>query len=107
MQVENEYGSYGDDHTYMQDILSIYEEENLDRLLFTSDGPQYFMLNSGTLPNLLSAVNSGSNPKDNFALLRKFKSDQPLFCCEFWNGWFDHWYEEHHVRGAGDTCCCI
>ena len=30
MQVENEYGSYGDDHTYMQDILSIYEEENLD-----------------------------------------------------------------------------
>ena len=107
MQVENEYGSYGDDHTYMQDILSIYEEENLDCLLFTSDGPQYFMLNSGTLPNLLSAVNFGSNPKDNFALLRKFKSDQPLFCCEFWNGWFDHWYEEHHVRGADDTAAVL
>ena len=24
-------------------------------------------------------------------------------CCEFWNGWFDHWYEKHHVREGDDT----
>ena len=22
---------------------------------------------------------------------------------EYWNGWFDHWYEEHHTRASGDT----
>jgi beta-galactosidase len=24
-------------------------------------------------------------------------------CGEFWCGWFDHWYEEHHVRTADST----
>lgn len=103
MQVENEYGSFGNDHRYMQDILQIYYDEGIDCLLFTSDGPTHFMLNGGTLPSLLAAVNFGSRPADNFALLRKFAPNQPLFCCEYWNGWFDHWYEEHHMRGADDT----
>ena len=107
MQVENEYGSYGDDHTYMREILSLYQEADLGCLLFTSDGPQYFTLNGGSLPELLSAVNFGSNPKDNFALLRQFKPNQPLFCCEFWNGWFDHWYEAHHLRDADDTATIL
>ena len=107
MQVENEYGSYGDDHTYMREILSLYQEADLGCLLFTSDGPQYFTLNGGSLPELLSAVNFGSNPKDNFALLRQFKPNQPLFCCEFWNGWFDHWYEAHHLRDADDTATVL
>lgn len=103
MQVENEYGSYGDDHIYMQEILKLYKEEHIDCLLFTSDGPQYAMLNGGSIPGLPAAVNFGSNPKENFELLRQFAPDQPLFCCEYWNGWFDHWYEEHHVRQADDT----
>lgn len=24
-------------------------------------------------------------------------------CMEFWNGWFDHWHEEHHTRSAKDV----
>ena len=24
-------------------------------------------------------------------------------CMEYWNGWFDHWYEEHHTRTSTDT----
>ena len=71
--------------------------------MFTSDGPCYFMLNGGSLAGMVAAVNFGSNPKGNFELLRQFSPNQPLFCCEYWNGWFDHWYEEHHTRGAGDT----
>ena len=34
MQVENEYVSYGDDHTYMREILSLYQEADLGCLLF-------------------------------------------------------------------------
>jgi len=103
VQIENEYGSYGDDHSYMNEVLKIYQDEQIDCLLFTSDGPGYFMLNGGSLPGYLAAVNFGSNPKANFRLLKEFSPNQPLFCCEYWNGWFDHWYEEHHVRDAGDT----
>jgi beta-galactosidase len=103
IQIENEYGSYGDDKKYLEAIVDIYKENNIDCLLFTSDGPGYFMLNGGSLDNYLATINFGSNPKGNFELLDKFRPNQPRMCCEFWNGWFDHWYEEHHTRGDDNT----
>jgi len=103
VQIENEYGSYGDDKRYLQAIVDIYKENNVDCLLFTSDGPGYFMLNGGSLDPYLATINFGSNPKGNFELLDTFRPNQPRMCCEYWNGWFDHWYEEHHTREDDDT----
>lgn len=103
MQIENEYGSFGDDKGYLEALKNIYEEEGINCMLFTSDGPGLFMLSGGTLEGVLSTVNFGSNPKDNFALLKKFRNNQPTMCMEYWNGWFDHWYEEHHQRESGET----
>ena len=107
MQVENEYGSYGNDHGYMEALLKIYREEGISCLLFTSDGPTYHMLNGGSIPGVLSGVNFGSGPAGSFALKKELDPDQPLFCCEYWNGWFDHWHEKHHERGAGDTAAVL
>jgi beta-galactosidase len=103
VQIENEYGSYGDDHDYMQAIVDIYKENQVDCTLFTSDGPGYFMLNGGSVKDYLATINFGSNPKDNFSLLKRYRPDQPVMCTEYWNGWFDHWYGEHHTRSGGDT----
>lgn len=56
MQVENEYGSYGDDHGYLQAVRALFIKAGLGgALLFTSDGAQ--MLGNGTLPDVLAAVN--------------------------------------------------
>ena len=33
-------------------------------------------------------------------MLARFRPDQPRMCGEYWVGWFDHWYEEHHTREA-------
>ena len=98
MQIENEYGSYGDDHEYMQKIADIYKKNGVDCLLFTSDGASYSMLQGGTLPDYPCVANFGSHPEENFKILNDFRPDQPLMCGEYWVGWFDHWYEEHHVR---------
>ena len=98
MQIENEYGSYGDDHEYMQKIADIYKQNGVDCLLFTSDGASYSMLQGGTLPDYPCVANFGSHPEENFKVLNDFRPDQPLMCGEYWVGWFDHWYEEHHVR---------
>ena len=103
MQIENEYGSYGDDKDYMYAVANIYKEYGIDCMMFTSDGAGYWMLNGGTLPEYLSVANFGSKPDEQFKVLKDFKPDQPLMCGEFWCGWFDHWGEEHHVRGAEDT----
>ena len=98
MQIENEYGSYGDDHEYMQRIAEIYKRAGVDCLLFTSDGASSSMLQGGTLPEYPCVANFGSRPNENFKVLNDFRPDQPLMCGEYWVGWFDHWYEKHHVR---------
>jgi beta-galactosidase len=103
IQIENEYGSYGDDKRYLEAVAQIYHDNQMDCLYFTSDGPGNFMLNGGSLPGYLMTLNFGNHPKLNFQYLRKLRPDQPLMCCEYWNGWFDHWFEEHHTRESGDT----
>ena len=103
VQVENEYGSYGDDKEYLGKVAAIYREYGLDCLLFTSDGPTYGILSGGTLDDCLCVANFGSRSESAFDLLSDFRPNQPLMCGEFWCGWFDHWGEEHHTRTADDT----
>lgn len=102
VQIENEYGSYGNDHEYMQAVADIYRELGVDCCLFTSDGACDWMLNGGTLPQYLSVANFGSNPRGNFKTLKFYRPDEPCMCGEYWCGWFDHWYEEHHTREVDD-----
>ena len=49
MQVENEYGSYGEDKAYLRAIRKLMEERGIDCPLFTSDGPWRATLKAGTL----------------------------------------------------------
>ncbi len=102
VQIENEYGSYGDDKEYLRRIEDIYRDCGVDATLFTSDGACYWMLGGGTLPDHLCVANFGSDPEGNFRMLEKFRKDQPKMCGEYWCGWFDHWYEEHHTRSADE-----
>lgn len=103
VQVENEYGSYGNDKKYLAALVNILKKNRVDCLLFTSDGAEKYMLNGGTIDDTLATVNFGSNPDGNFAALKEFRPNQPLMCMEYWNGWFDHWYEDHHTRLPQDT----
>ena len=97
MQVENEYGSYGDDKVYLRKVVDIYRENGIDCTLFTSDGTALWMLSGGTLPELLAVANFGSKA-ERMTVLHQFQKDRPLMCGEFWCGWFDHWYEEGHIQ---------
>lgn len=103
MQIENEYGSYGNDHAYLEKLKNIYLSNHMECMLFTSDGPSYTMLKGGSIDGCYSMVNFGSRPEENFDISRKFHPNQPVMCGEFWNGWFDHWYEEHHTRDCRDV----
>lgn len=102
LQIENEYGSFGNDQNYLQLLKNIYEEILGKCLLFTSDSPDKLCLHGGTLPNVLAFINFGSHTKENFNILEKIRPNQPLMCMEFWCGWFDYWGGEHHVRSVED-----
>lgn len=103
MQIENEYGSYGNDKNYLNFLYNTMVEDGIDVLLFTSDGSEDYMLQGGTLPQAMATLNFGSKPEQAFAKLREYRPDGPLVCMEYWNGWFDHWGDKHHVRGYEDV----
>ena len=107
LQIENEYGSYGDDKRYLQAIVDIYKENGVDCFFFTSDGPSYTMLSGGTLDEYLAVANFGSAPKKQLAIMSELYPDRPLMCGEFWSGWFDHWFEHHHVRPTDEIIGCV
>ena len=103
VQVENEYGSYGNDSDYIRALADLLTGNGIDCPLFTSDGASASMLSGGTVPELLATCNFGSHAAEQFKTLRKFRKTGPLMCAEYWNGWFDHWGEKHHRRDADDA----
>ncbi|MEU6057856.1 glycoside hydrolase family 35 protein [Streptomyces sp. NPDC047097] len=103
VQIENEYGSHGDDAGYLRWVRDALTTRGITELLYTADGPTELMLDGGTVPGHLAAATFGSRPEQAAALLRARRPEEPFFCAEFWNGWFDHWGEKHHVRGATDV----
>jgi beta-galactosidase len=96
VQVENEYGSFGHDHDYMNGIRRSIHEAGFEVTLYTVDGAEE--LEGGTLPDLPAGINFGQgDPAAEFAKFAGFRQGVPRMCTEYWDGWFDHWGEEHHV----------
>ena len=99
LQVENEYGSYGNDKRYLAALKNILTDCGAKVMLFTSDGTCPYMLAGGSTEGALVTVNFGSNVGGNFAALAEVQKDAPEMCTEFWCGWFDHFGGKHHTRG--------
>ncbi|MBA9026671.1 glycoside hydrolase family 35 protein [Peribacillus huizhouensis] len=103
IQVENEYGSFGNDQKYLQHMQDEIKKRIGDELIFTSDGPDHSMLNGGMIEDVLETVNFGSRAESAFEQLKLYQPKAPLMCMEFWHGWFDHWGEEHHTRSSDNV----
>jgi len=102
IQVENEYGSFGDDHAYMESVKDALLKSGLataDTLLYTADGPE--QVPKGSLPGLPAVINFGTgDAKQGFETLKKLRPDGPFMTGEYWAGWFDHWGEHHHTTAV-------
>lgn len=92
-QIENEYGSYGSDKAYMEALRSMYIENGLDELFFTSDGPND--LAKGALDDVWSTVNFQRNISTKLETMADFRPDHHLMITELWTGWFDYWGDKH------------
>lgn len=108
VQVENEYGSYGEDKPYVAAIRDIVRKSGFtDVTLFQCDWASNFTRNG--LDDLMWTMNfgTGSNIDDQFRHLRELRPDAPLMCSEFWSGWFDKWGARHETRPAADMVANI
>ncbi|MDX9728314.1 MAG: beta-galactosidase [Bacteroidales bacterium] len=92
VQIENEYGSYGNDRQYMKELKEIWVRNDIDVPFFTGDGPTTYMLEAGTLPGCAVGLDSGSSEED-FELARKMNPGAPVFSSETYPGWLTHWGE--------------
>lgn len=99
MQIENEYGYYANDSTYLEAMRRLMTENGIKVPFVTSDGPYPENLNAGRLQGVLPTGNFGSRTEERFEVLKKYTDGGPLMCTEFWVGWFDHWGNGGHMRG--------
>ena len=103
IQVENEYGSYGENKPYVSEIRDclrgIYGKE---LALFQCDWSSNFEKNG--LDDLVWTMNfgTGANIDNQFRRLGELRPNAPKMCSEFWSGWFDKWGARHETRPAKD-----
>ena len=103
VQVENEYGSYGENKPYISEIRDCLRGIYGDKLaLFQCDWSSNFEKNG--LDDLVWTMNfgTGANIDHEFARLKELRPNAPLMCSEFWSGWFDKWGANHETRPAKD-----
>jgi beta-galactosidase len=94
VQIENEYGSYSDDKSYLDLNRQIFRDAGFDGILFTCDGPT--QMPNGYLPGYLPAVNGEDNPFEVKSLIRTYHNGKgPYYVAEWYPGWFDSWGSAH------------
>jgi beta-galactosidase len=98
VQVENEYGSYGNDKAYIGKIRDYLKEGGFEVPLFTCDGPT--QLKADVREDIFCVVNFGGDPEGSFKYLKEIRPKGPMMCGEYYPGWFDSWGSAHHTGSA-------
>ncbi|MFI5709181.1 beta-galactosidase family protein [Kribbella sp. NPDC051620] len=103
VQVENEYGAFGNDQVYLKAVADLIGRGGITVPLVTVDQPTDEMLAAGGLDGVLRTGSFGSRSTERLRTLRSHQPTGPLMCMEFWDGWFDHWGGPHHTTSVEDA----
>jgi len=92
LQIENEYGSYGNDRAYIARLKELWLKNGVNIPFFTGDGPTAYMLEAGRVAGGAIGLDSGSSEK-HWELARSIAPGVPIFSSETYPGWLTHWAE--------------
>ncbi|XP_016169851.1 beta-galactosidase 17 [Arachis ipaensis] len=114
VQIENEYGSYGNDKAYLQHLVVLARSHlGPDIILYTTDGGARENLEKGTIRGdaVYSAVDfsTGDDPWPIFELQKKYNAPgkSPPLSAEFYTGWLTHWGEKIAKTDADFTAASL
>jgi beta-galactosidase len=93
VQIENEYGSYGNDKIYLEGLKKLWLKNGIDVPFYTADGASPAMLEAGHIKGAAVGLDSGGNDGD-FEQAKKADPDMPAFSSETYPGWLTHWGEK-------------
>ena len=92
MQIENEYGSYGNDRNYLNRLKKLWQRSGIEIPFNTADGATPHMLEAGTVPGAAIGLDPATRDED-FAEAARLNLNVPVFCSELYPGWLTHWGE--------------
>ncbi|MCE1200224.1 MAG: beta-galactosidase, partial [Marinilabiliales bacterium] len=92
VQIENEYGSYGNDRNYTSWLKEVWTRAGVSGPFYTADGATPYMLEAGTVAGAAIGLDPGTDDQ-NFAQATKVNPEVPSFCSELYPGWLTHWGE--------------
>ncbi|KAL8122854.1 beta-galactosidase 17 [Apium graveolens] len=114
VQIENEFGSYGDDKPYLHHLVKLARSHlGEDLTLYTTDGGSRETLQKGTIRGntVYSAVDftTGDDPWPIFELQKEFNAPgkSPPLSAEFYTGWLTHWGENIARTDAKSTAAAL
>ncbi|WP_008587147.1 glycoside hydrolase family 35 protein [Niabella soli] len=93
VQVENEYGSYGNDKEYLETLRNLWIKNGIRVPFYTADGPTPYMLEAGNIKGAAIGMDSGGD-QHAFDEAKKWNPDVPAFSSETYPGWLTHWGEK-------------
>ncbi|RPD43230.1 glycoside hydrolase family 35 protein [Chitinophaga barathri] len=93
VQVENEYGSFGNDKNYLLRLKELWDQNGIVVPYYTADGPTAYMLDAGSIPGAAIGLDSGGSDEA-FAAATRQNPDVPSFSSESYPGWLTHWGEK-------------
>lgn len=93
VQIENEYGSYGNDQNYIHWLADLWRQNGIDVPFYTADGAAPYMLEAGSLEGAAIGLDPAAGEAA-FAEATKMNPDVPSFCSELYPGWLTHWGEK-------------
>lgn len=104
--VENEYGSYGNDHTYLRSIADMLIKQGVDVPLYSTDGPESQLLEFGRGDeSYFFGVNYRAKPGMSQPAEKVVRDMAlcPFFVGEFWSGRSMNWGEPFYRRDPKET----
>ena len=99
VQLENEYGSYGNDRSYMKWLHDLWRSEGVTVPFYTADGATPAMLEAGTYPGAAVGLDPAASQAE-FDEPLKLDSTASVFCSELYPGWLTHWREDWNGRNT-------
>lgn len=100
-QIENEYGSYGNDKTYLEALKNLWLKNGINVPFYTADGATPYMLEAGSVPGAAIGLDSGTKDED-FENASKQNPNVPSFSSETYPGWLTHWKEKWAKADSAD-----
>ncbi|TXI96454.1 MAG: beta-galactosidase [Burkholderiaceae bacterium] len=89
VQIENEFGSYGNDHEYLEELRQLWLKNGINGPFYTQDGYDQLMKNKTSLAGAAIGLSGGESA--DILKTRKDYPKVPVMSGELYPGWLTHW----------------